>query len=217
LTELAQVSAEAGLPERCLQRIEKAQRVVSDMVATIACLWLTVRAKVEALALAPAVEHAVYDAVMPAISLALAAQKTTRAEQRHTLRERAEALRLPLCARDGPWGGLRQAERPLIEQSAASCAQVLQRSSACGEGRNGQLALRPHRLHRISDRKLAALTTVHNAWVTRRDETTAAERFFGAKPKDLFTWVLTRGELPGRPAQKRSQPQTDVSRFQVLV
>ena len=214
---LGEVTAEAALPERCLRRTQKAKRVVVEMVATIAFFWLTVRAKVEALALAPAVEQAVYAHVIPAISLALVAQKAKRAEQRHTLRKRAETLRTPLGARDGPWCSLSQEECALIEQVAATCAQLFQRSSSCVEGRNGQLALRHHSLHRISNRKLAALTTVHNYWVKRHDETTAAERFFGAKPRDLFAWVLNRVDLPGRPAQKRSQPKTSTSLFQAVV
>lgn len=212
-----EVTAEAALPERCLQRTQKAKRVVVAMVATVAFLWLTVRAKVEALALAPAVEQAVYAHVIPAISVELVAQKATRAEQRHTLRTRAETLRTPLGARDGPWCSLRQAECALLEQVAATCAQLFQRASACVEGRNGQWALRHHSLHRISDRKRAALTTVHNDWVKRHDETTPAERFFGAKPRDLFAWVLNRVDLPGRPAQKRSQPKTNTSLFQAVV
>jgi hypothetical protein len=61
-------------------------------------------------------------------------------------------------------------------------------------------------LHRLSDRKLTALTGVHNYFVKRADGTTAAERFFGAKPRDLFEWLLDRVDIPGRPAQKRSQP-----------
>ena len=95
----------------------------------------------------------------------------------------------------------------VIETVARECAQLCQRSSACVEGRNGQLALRQHRLHRLSDRKLAAFTTVHNYFGQRNDGTTAAERFFGTKPKSLFDWVLVRGELPGRPAQPRAQPK----------
>lgn len=87
---LGEVTAEAALPERCLRRTQKAKRVVVEMVATIAFFWLTVRAKVEALALAPAVEQAVYAHVIPAISLELVAKKAKRAEQRHTLRKRAE-------------------------------------------------------------------------------------------------------------------------------
>jgi hypothetical protein len=95
----------------------------------------------------------------------------------------------------------------VIEGVAEECAQLFQRSSSCVEGRHGQLALRHHSLHRISNRKLAALTTVHNYFVTRSDGSTAAERFFNAKPRDLFEWVLERVDLPGRPAQKRAPPQ----------
>jgi hypothetical protein len=62
-------------------------------------------------------------------------------------------------------------------------------------------------LHRIGNRQLSALTAVHNFAVKRSDGTTAAERFFGAKPKDIFEYLLDKVELPGRPAQKRSQPE----------
>ena len=50
---------------------------------------------------------------------------------------------------------------------------------------------------------LAALTVLHNYFSRRADGTTAAERFFGQKPDDLFGWLLQRlPELP-RPAQPR--------------
>ncbi|MGF1569798.1 MAG: DUF6399 domain-containing protein [Nodosilinea sp.] len=59
-------------------------------------------------------------------------------------------------------------------------------SSSCGEGRNGQLALRHQSFHRLSPRKLQALTTIHNFFLTRPDGSIAAERFFGYQPKPLF-------------------------------
>ena len=206
-TEMEEVATETHLSERCLKKIRKAKRVVVEMVATIAFFFLTVRAKVEALSLPPAVEQAVYDNLIPAIYLHLVSEKTQDAEQRHALQRRATELLAPLLARDGPLCGLGREEKLLIENVAQECAQLFQRSSSCVEGRNGHLALRHHSLHRISDRKLAALTTVHNYFVKRSDSTTAAERFFSAKPRDLFDWVLERVDLPGRPAQKRSQSQ----------
>jgi hypothetical protein len=206
-TEMEEVATEAHLSERCLKKIRKAKRVVVEMIATIAFFFLTVRAKVEALSLPPAVEQAVYDNLIPAIYLHLVSEKTQDAEQRHALQRRATELLAPLLARDGPLCGLGREEKLLIENVAQECAQLFQRSSSCVEGRNGHLALRHHSLHRISDRKLAALTTVHNYFVKRSDSTTAAERFFSAKPRDLFDWVLERVDLPGRPAQKRSQSQ----------
>jgi hypothetical protein len=206
-SEIEAVSTEAGLSERCFKRIKKAKRVLVDMIATIAFFFMTVKAKVEALSLAPTVEQAVYDNLIPAIYLHLVAQKVKNAEEKYDFQWRSEQLLTPLLARDGPFRGLEKEELELIEKVATECAQLFQRSSSCVEGRNGQLALFHHSLHRLSNRKLAALTTVHNYFVERPDGTTAAERFFDAKPKDLFEWVLERVDLPGRPAQKRSQPQ----------
>ena len=207
-SEIEAVAAEARLPERCVKKIQKAKRVVVELVATLAFFWLTVRAKVEALALAPTVEQAVYDNLIPAIYLHLVSEKISDPQQRQTLQTQSDKLLAPLVSPDGPWAGLEQAEVRVIETVALreACAQVFQRSSSCVEGRNGQLALRHHSLHRLTDRKLTALTTVHNYFIRRGDGTTAAERFFGAKPRDLFTWILERVDLPGWAAQKRSHP-----------
>jgi len=76
-------------------------------------------------------------------------------------------------------------------------------------GRNGQLSLRHHSLHRISDCKLSALTTVHNFVMKNSDRTTAAERFFGSKPGNLFEFLINKIDLSGRPAQKRFQPKKE--------
>ena len=145
--------------------------------------------------------------MIPALYLHLVSEKTSDLQQRQTLQKKSDELLAPLVSHDGPLAGLEQAEMRVIEAVALECAQVFQRSSSCVEGRNGQLALRHHSLHRLTDRKLAALTTVHNYFIRRSDGTTAAERFFGAKPKDLLAWILERVDLPGWSAQKRSQPQ----------
>ena len=92
-----------------------------------------------------------------------------------------------------------------IERVAEQAADLFQRSSSCVEGRNRRLALRHQSLHRLSNGKLVALTVVHNYYLTRRDGTTAAERFFGAKPRDLFGWLVDHLDVPARPAAKRSK------------
>jgi len=205
--EIETVAEEAQLSENAFKRIAKAKKVVVTMVATIAFFWLTVRAKVEALGLAPQVERAMYDYLIPGIYLHLVSGKGEDAGQRHALQSKSEELLAPLRARDGPLSGLKAEEMATVEEVTLECAQLFQRSSSCVDDRNGQLALHHHRLHRISGRKLAALTTVHNYFVRRENGTTAAERFFGAQPRDLFEWVLDRVDLPGRPAEKRAQPQ----------
>jgi len=206
-SDLEAVAAETHLSDQCLQKIAKAKRVVVTLVATLAFFFRTIRAKVEALALTPDLERAVYDQLIPAIYLDLVAAKAAEASQRQALHNKAAELLAPLNSATRPLQGLAQADLRLIEQVAQECAELFQRSSSCVEGRNGQLALRHHSLHRIRDQKLAALTTVHNYFVRRSDGTTAAERFFGAKPGNLFDWVLERVDLPGWPAQKRSDPK----------
>jgi len=205
--EIEAVAAEAQLSERCVKRIEKAKRVTVDMVATVAFCLLTVRAKVEALSLAPAVEKAMHHNLIPAIYLHLVAGKTQDVEQRLALQRKSEELLAPLLSSDGPLPDLTSEEKVVLETVAQECAQLFQRSSSCVEGRNGYLALYHHSLHRLGDRKLAALTTVHNYFVKRQNGTTAAERFFGSKPRDLLGWVLAQVDLPGYPARKRSRPK----------
>jgi hypothetical protein len=215
--QIETIATTANLTEHGRARIHKAKRVVGEMVATSAFFFRTVQAKVEARALAPAVERAVYNNLIPAIYRRLVSEKTPDPEQRAALQAPSDALLLPLAPSAAPLAGLEAAEKGVIETVARECAQLFQRSSACVEGRNGQLALRHHSLHRISKRKLAALTTVHNDCIERDDGTTAAERFFGAKPRDLCEYVLDRVNLPGRSAQKRSQPSLKAYLTQAIV
>ncbi len=124
--------------------------------------------------------------------------------QREALRKKSYELLLPFQSENGSLKNMDQNEVALLESVAVECAQIFQRSSSCVEGRNGHLSLYHHSLHRLSERKLEALTAVHNFFTKRRDGTTPAERFFGKKPKDMFECLLEKVDLPGRPAQKRS-------------
>jgi hypothetical protein len=68
---------------------------------------------------------------------------------------------------------------------------VFQRLSSNVEGRNGYLSLRNHQLRGLDHpRKRTYLTAVHNFLLTRPDGTTAAERFFGQKPRSMFAVIL---------------------------
>jgi hypothetical protein len=203
---LETVAAAANLATRCQEQIRKAKRVVVKMVATITFYFLTIQAKVEALALTSAQEQAVYDQLIPGRYLQLVANKAATAQERQTLRQQAERLLAPLQGIDSPFSMLDQEQKELIAGVATECAQLFQRSSSCTEGRNGQLALRHHSLHRLSHRKLSALTTVHNYFISRPDGSTAAQRFFNADPHSLFDYLLAHVDLPGRPARQRPPP-----------
>jgi len=176
------------------------------MVATIAFFFLTIQAKVGALALTSEQEQAVYDHLIPGIYLKLVADKAPSAQERQALRQQSQHLLASLNCVDSPLFILDLEQKQRIEEVATECAQIFQRSSSCTEGRNGQLALRHHSLHRLSHRRLSALTAVHNYFVTRPDGSTPAQRFFNAEPRSLFNYLLAHVDLPGRPAQKRPLP-----------
>lgn len=211
--ELETVAQEAGLSARSRERIAKAKRVTIKMVATIAFFWLNVYARIEALQLAPEVENLVYANLLPAFYLHTVAAKTKDRSRRNHLLQTADRLLTPLWQPHNPIQQLSLEDIQTIEIVAWECVHLFQPSSSCVEGRNGQLALRHHALHRLSNRKLNALKIVHNFYIRRADDTTAAERFFGSAPTDLFAWLLERVDIPGFPAKKRphTQPRFSIS------
>jgi hypothetical protein len=177
------------------------------MVATLTFFFATLQARMDALSLAPAIETALLDHLVPAIYLDRVAQRSATAEQRVQLQVVRDRLLSPLHRPEHPLNQLPAEQRQALEQVACECADLFQRSSSCVEGRNGQLSLHHHGRHRLSDRKLEALTAVHNYFLRRPDGTTAAERFFGQAPPPLFTELLQRVPLPPKPAEKRPRPR----------
>jgi hypothetical protein len=203
--EIDRVAEEAQLSEGSRKRIEKARRLIESFVATIAFFHLSVEMWVKELRLTAEIEQVVLKELIPALYLQRAAKKQSTAEGR----AKVMAAYQPMLERiRGPASELSKLpaeDRAKVERGAVQAADLFQRSSSCVEGRNGQLALRHHSLHRLSNGKLGALTVVHNYYLTRSDGTTAAERFFGAKPRDLFGWLVDRLDVPARPAAKRSK------------
>ena len=207
-SQVEQVAQETELSEASHKRIHKAHKLVSQMVATITFFFQMVINYVQQQSLPVEIEEMLYQQLIPGFYLQLAASKTKLAEQRNNILTTAERLLSAATAESSPLKLLEKDQQDEILNLAKECAQLFQRSSSCVEGRNGQLSLRHHSLHRLSNRKLSALTVVHNYFIKRDDGSTAAERFFGARPKDLFKWLLDRIDLPARPAKKRSLLRT---------
>jgi hypothetical protein len=195
----------ADLPARAWAHLAKARRLTTALLATIAFFFATVQQRIEALNLAPDIEQAVLGQLIPALYIERVATRSTRAEARTRLHALSAALLRSLREPDHPIQALDTDTRAYIEQVAGDCADLFQRSSSAVEGRNGQLSLHHHGRHRLSDRKLAALTAVHNFHIHRPDGTTAAERFFGRAPPPLFEQLIARVPLPPRPRRRRPQ------------
>lgn len=203
--QIDQVAQAAQLSEKSQKMIDKSRRLVKSFVSVIAFFHLNVHLWVKELMLSAEVEEFVLEQLVPALYLELAAKKLPTAEKR----EKARAIYEPMLARakapGNPLETLEESDRAKIMKVANQCAGLFQRSSSCVEGRNGQLALRHHSLHKLSDKKLKVLTVLHNFYATRTDGTTAAERFFGNKPINIFSWLVDRMDVPMRPAARRSK------------
>ena len=183
----------------CLERLEKAARVVPTMRATIAFVSGYVRQQVRPLDVAPPASYAMHAHLMPSYYLARVASTRT-VTQGEPLRERAEHLRTPLFEPAGALGACSPMEQNQLKHKAKTLAEVFQRSSANVEGRNGYLSCRHHERRGLDHpRKRACLTAVHHFLLTRPDGTTAAARFFGQKPRSMFAAILESVEIPPAP------------------
>lgn len=199
IDSMRSVAQHAGLSQACLERIAKAERVVPKMRATIEFVSGYVRQQVRQLNLTPPVSYAMHAHLIPSFYLERVAQ-TRPVSAGEPLRELAERLRSPLVEPGGALAELSEAEQSQLNQQAKELAEVCQRSSSNVEGRNGYLSLRNHQLRGLDhSRKRACLTAIHNFFLMRSDGTTAAERFFGQKPRSLFATILDSVQIPPAP------------------
>ena len=139
------VAQHDGLSQACLERIDKAERVVPQMQATIECVSGYVPQQVRQLDLTPPVSYALHAHLIPSCSLERVAQSRT-VHAGEPLRELAARLRTPLFEPGGALAELSEVQQSQLNQQAQELAEVFQRSSANVEGRNGYLFLRNHQL-----------------------------------------------------------------------
>lgn len=132
-------------------------------------------------------EREAFEAVYKAHYLELVAERERDYEFRRSLRVKADLARETAQAKLDPLEPSRRAE---LTDRAETCAALFRRSSSAVEGRNGQLSKICHRSCGLSQDRLEVLTILHNFWSKRADGTTAAERFFKNKPRDLFAFLV---------------------------
>ncbi|WP_347990348.1 DUF6399 domain-containing protein [Methylomonas sp. AM2-LC] len=84
-------------------------------------------------------------------------------------------------------------------------ARNFHRSSSAVEGRNGYLSQMYHNGRGLTEKRLRALTVIHNYGLKRSDGTTAAMRLFGRDFPDLFSWLVDEmGETSAAKKRKRT-------------
>ena len=199
IEQIRTIAQQEGLSQHCMERIEKAERVVPKMQATIAFVSGYVGQQVAQLDLTPPVSFVMHAKLIPSYYLDRVAQ-TRSVSDGEPLRELAERLRASLFAPGGVFSALSPEAQDHLHDEAKRLAAVFQRSSSNVEGRNGYWSLRSHQLRGLDlPRKRECFTAMHNFFLTRPDGTTAAERFFGQKPRSMFAAILDSVELAPAP------------------
>jgi hypothetical protein len=199
IEQIRSMAQQEGLSQSCLERIEKAERVVPKMQATIEFVSRYVGQQVAQLDLTPPVSFVMHAKLIPSCYLDRVA-KTRTLSDGEPLRELAERLRVPLFEPGGALSALSPETQSQLHDEAKRLAVVFQRSSSNVEGRNGYLSLRSHQLRGLDlPRKRECFTAIHNFFLTRPDGTTAAERFFGQRPRSMFAAILESVELAPAP------------------
>lgn len=205
LDKLQAEVTKAGLPEKAHQAVTKCRSWVKVLMGCVAWFWTMAKLRIEALGLSEEQERQVYEKLLPGCYWERASRRGRTGSERRRLGELAARLKREAWEEGSALASLDAAARKEVLKVARATAGLFQRSSSCVEGRNGRLSLQHHGHSRIGDRRLQALTVIHNYLVPGRDGTTAAERFFGQKPQDVFGWLLAHmPDLP-RPAQKRQK------------
>jgi hypothetical protein len=206
IEQVRALAHDEGLSQSCLERMEKAERVVPKMQVTIEFVSGYVRQQVDQLDLTPPASFAMHAKLIPSYYLDRVAQTRTVGNG-EPLRELAERLRAPLFEPGGVLSEWSPEAQDQLHNEAKRLAAVFQRSSSNVEGRNGYLSLRNHQLRGLDlPRKRECFTTIHNFFLTRADGTTAAERFFGQKPRSMFEAILASVELPPAPLSPPRRP-----------
>jgi transposase len=199
IEQIRTVAQQEGLSQSCLERIDKAERVVPKMQGTIEFVSRYVAEQVARLELKPPLSFAVHAKLIPSYYLDRVAG-TRSIKDGAPFHDLAERLRAPLFAPGGVLSALSPIAQDYLQDEAQRLAAVFQRSSSNVEGRNGYLSLRSHQLRGLDlPRKRECFTAIHNFFLTRSDGTTAAERFFGQKPRSMFGAILDAVELAPAP------------------
>lgn len=210
LEQLQKVIEEAGLAEPAHQAVSKARKWAVLLVGCIGWFWTMTRQRLRPWDCSEEAQQTIEECLIAGYYWEMASFKEKDPEERKRLAALGQRLQQQAWSEGSALSNWSQEDKEEIKKEARQCAELFQRSSSCVEGRNGRLSLFHHGQTRLSEKRLKALTAIHNYVVRRPDGTTAAERFFGQKQRDAFTWLLEKmPDLPHPAAKRRKQPSNE--------
>jgi hypothetical protein len=191
------------LSDVCKSRVSKAQRVVSKMTLTISFFFNMVALYLENSSFSFIEKEQIETILLPGYYLQAVAKREKNKGRQAEIFKQSEQLLINFHQNNHYYQFLSEEKKQQMKKAAIECVQIFQRSSSCVEGRNAQLSLRHHGLHRLSEQCLKAQTVIHNYYRTNKENETPAERFFEAQHEDLFQYILKKMDYPARPRKHR--------------
>ena len=204
----AVTAAGVGDRPRVAEALDKAQRTLPSLMATVHGWYRLATTAVASLGLSAAETAWVWSTLLPTVYLDHVVPRGARKEDRARLRATRDVMAAKVKEADSPWHHWSPATRTRVCAVLEGVVALFVRASSCVEGRNSQRALYHHRVHRIPQEHLRALTVVHNYVIRRRDGTTAAERFAGVPHADLFEHLVAQAQVPARPRIRPRREKT---------
>ena len=178
------------------QIMRKFRNQFQDLAMNIKFWWLWVAEILTDLAIDDVTQHWLTHTLLPVIYWHQQWQKTKNPKQREKYKQAWQRAVHALQA-DAFSATLSESELERWLAWAECMTRKFHRSSSAVEGRNGFLSQMYHNGRGLTEKRLRALTVIHNYGIKRLDGTTAAMRLFDRKFPDLFSWLMTEmGELP---------------------
>jgi len=190
--KIAQSQAIADLK----QTMNKFRNQFDDLAANVETWWLWVMEILTGLSVDEATKNWLIYGLLPTVYWHQQLHKTQNPKQREKYRQAWQQAARNLQA-DTFTATLPVSEQQRWLEWAEWMARNFHRSSSAVEGRNGYLSQMYHNGRGLTEKRLRALTVIHNFGLKRVDGTTAAKRLFGQSFPDLFSWLMAEmGDLP---------------------
>jgi hypothetical protein len=185
------------------QKIDDSKRIMKkfrnqfkDLAINVEFWWLWVGEILTDLAVDDVTQHWLTHTLLPVVYWHQQLHKTKNPKQREKHQQAWQRAVHALQA-DAFSATLSESELQRWLAWAEWMARKFHRSSSAVEGRNGFLSQMYHNGRGLTEKRLRALTVIHNYGLKRLDGTTAAMRLFDREFPDLFSWLVTEmGELP---------------------
>lgn len=202
--KLKKLAEDANASEKSLRKLKNTRKLTVKMYQTFFYFFAFIQACFDVLKMTVPERQIFETLLVPIAYLQRASGKARCIQEKVKIEKAIKGLENTLYKREGPWMTLTTERQRELEAASQQAADMFQRSSSCVEGRNGYLELTHHGIHSLTPGRLKVLTVIHNYFIRRPDNTTAAERFFGSKPRDLFDYLLDRMDYPLRPRKTAS-------------